>query len=141
MNIYKKNKIIKGFSLVELMIVIAIVAVLTAIAVPMYTNYITRAKMSEAYFFIGADKSYVADQVNANGGSLSGLETSGGTKTAKYGGVVSGPTGIITYTFSDPALLNHTIVLTPTLNSTEGLTWACTKTGSNYETDPCTPFD
>ncbi|QUE31760.1 prepilin-type N-terminal cleavage/methylation domain-containing protein [Francisella philomiragia] len=42
------HNIKKGFSLVELMVVIAIIAILAAVAIPAYSNYVTRAKLTEA---------------------------------------------------------------------------------------------
>jgi len=41
-------KTIKGFTLIELMIVLVVIAILTAVALPAYTNYVTRGKLAEA---------------------------------------------------------------------------------------------
>ena len=41
-------KTIKGFTLIELMIVVVVIAILTAVALPAYTNYVTRGKLAEA---------------------------------------------------------------------------------------------
>lgn len=136
----KKMRKQKGLSLIELLIVIAIIAILTAIAIPMYTSYTTRAKTAEAYSFIGSDKTYVAEQINAKGitsGTISGLSTTGGSKTGKYGAVASDAAGVITYTFGTAAgsLDGNTVFFTPSVGST-GVTWACSSTGT-YDSDPC----
>ena len=139
----KKMRKQKGFSLIELLIVIAIIAILTAIAIPMYTGYTTRAKMAEAYSFIGSDKTYVAEQVNAKGlTTIIGLWTGDSSKIGKYGEVASDSSGVITYTFSSSAgtaLDDGTISLTPTV-SANGITWACSytpPTSGGYSSDPC----
>lgn len=139
----KKMRKQKGFSLIELLIVIAIIAILTAIAIPMYTSYTARAKIAEAYSFIGSDKTYVAEQVNAKGlTTIIGLWTGGGSKTGKYGAVASNSSGVITYTFSSSAgtaLDAGTISLTPTV-SDNGITWVCSSTSptsGGYSSDPC----
>jgi type IV pilus assembly protein PilA len=142
----------KGFSLIELLIVIAIIGILTAIAVPMYNSYVTKAKTAEAYAFLGSDKTYVAEQINAKGITSGGVllttifGTTGGAKTGKYGSVVVATAGgAITYTFDSnagSALDGGTVTLTPGLG-TNGVTWACSKTDPTdgvYESDPCDAF-
>lgn len=55
----KKNQ--KGFTLIELMIVVAIIAILAAIAIPQYQNYVARSQVSRAVGEIGAIKTAVED--------------------------------------------------------------------------------
>lgn len=57
---------LKGFSLVELMIVIAIIAILATVAIPLYKNYNERAKMAGAINSIGGVKADIEDDINNN---------------------------------------------------------------------------
>ena len=64
MNLHKKAQ--KGFTLIELMIVIAIVGILAAIALPAYQDYIVRSKISEAMAGLAEGKTTIAEYYAAN---------------------------------------------------------------------------
>ncbi|HLD14352.1 MAG TPA: prepilin-type N-terminal cleavage/methylation domain-containing protein [Burkholderiales bacterium] len=127
----------KGFTLIELMIVVAIIGILAAIAIPAYQNYTKKAKFTEVVLATAPYKLGVEDcfqggnqLVDCDAGSL-GVPSA----PAAYGVLASlGVTdGVITATATDggsPDLDGFTYILTPT--SASGgttLTWAASGTG------------
>tara|TARA_R110002094_G_scaffold16642_7_gene28203 strand:+ start:5247 stop:5702 length:456 start_codon:yes stop_codon:yes gene_type:complete len=74
----KMQNVQKGFTLIELMIVIAIVGILAAIALPAYQDYTVRAKMSEPLATLAEAKTTIAEYYSANGylplnGNIAGI--------------------------------------------------------------------
>lgn len=74
----------KGFTLIELMIVVAIIGILAAVAIPAYSDYTARAQISEAMSLTAGTKTGIVEYIADNGALPVAVTSIGGTDTGKY---------------------------------------------------------
>lgn len=120
----------KGFTLIELMITVAIVGILAAVALPAYQDYVARSQVSEGLTLVSGAKPIIVEYYSNHGNyPISSDIGFNGYFGGYVGSTTIGTNGIIVATFSDDAhrqLRGQTVTLTPEVDSNTGnIKWSC----------------
>lgn len=124
----------KGFTLIELMIVIAIIGILMAYAIPAYRDYATRAKAGECLSMMSSAKAAISELWNTENNLA--VVTNNATAFLAAANTITGPNvtsvtvsagGVVTCLIggTDSAIVGSNIILRPT-PGVGSLTWVCT---------------
>jgi type IV pilus assembly protein PilA len=121
----------QGFTLIELMIVVAIVGILAAIALPAYQDYTIRGRVSEGLALASGVKALVSENIANNGGVIAAGACRGFTPPAATTNVQSvacaDTTGIITVTMNATRAAGVVLTVAPASTAAAGaVTWRCT---------------
>ena len=128
-----------GFTLIELMIVVAIIGILAAIAIPAYQDYTVRAKVAEGVSFADFAKTTVSEYYFSNNAWPTSNASAGipsvvsGTYVSNLQVTASGGAGVITVSFPSSIASGIQVTLTSSVSSSNSISWTCSGSGQNVK--------
>ena len=140
----------QGFTLIELMIVVAIIGILAAVAIPSYNDYTARAQVTEAVNLTGGLKTCIAEGISDKGSAptLENCGTSSASGVGKFvdtltcaqcdgsSAVSSGAAVVVVGTFKSTGVSSQLTGKKFAISSTDGNNWECGEIGNSAdETD------
>ena len=134
------KKVQQGFTLIELMIVVAIIGILAAIAIPAYQDYTIRSQVSEGLNLAAAAKTAIAETVLVTGVApvdreAAGMSVLAADTSGKYVTEVLVTNGTIQITYGNDAnaIINgQTLGIQPFQTADQSVTWLCGNAAANF---------